>query len=347
MLQNGLLLIQATRSGSMRSTLATSETTATDLLNSEFECPGCRTCGSWAEVAKAKVRQYSTVHRLKCSYCGEQIAAKTSRTTGRSHGEDAGLFAEYQTLYELWSKFPQDDHFGTLMPLGYLGPDRDGIMVTRWFGGDDLVRHARNAGMDAIYEICRSAGVWLQKLHRSDQGAWCTRSLGVADKINYLLQTYGRDLRTDRKTRVACEVLEHEAGENEAFSLRAAHIHGDFKPENMLCNGFKYVGLDIHMQSIGAIVYDLAPFLNHMWLVGQPLRSFGLSRSYAQGEAGLLDGYGGIDEHEKRALRWVQLYFALCHLGSYRRRSWLSRVYANQMVWPLARNLMIKLQELH
>jgi hypothetical protein len=100
------------------------------------------------------------------------------------------------------------------------------------------------------------------------------------------------------------------------------------------------VGLDVQWQVEGPAVYDLAPFLNHLWLARRSLGSLA-ERQHLQAEAEFLAGYGYSDD--LRILRWTQLYFALCQLGGYRKRGRLVASYARWKIWPLARQLTAQL----
>ncbi len=76
--------------------------------------------------------------------------------------------------------------------------------------------------------------------------------------------------------------LEEEAERVDAFPLRATWSHGDFKPENVLCDGHKYVILDTQLEGSAAFVYDLASFLDHLLLAGQRVRGSGVRASISK-----------------------------------------------------------------
>lgn len=269
--------------------------------------------------------------------------AKVGRGTALRDDALAQSRREYEALCALQRVFPQDKNYGTLVPLGYLESAGNGILITRYFPGEDLARRLRPLEASARQAAYRSAGLWLRKLHESDNSSTQRRVLGVADKLDYLASTYGIVLGADTETRKAWELLTQEAGSAEVSAVPVVRLHGDFKPENMLCDGTKYVGLDIHWRNVGAAVYDLAPFLNHLWLAD---RATGRARGdhlCELVEAEFMAGYGGsVPVH---ALRWAQLYFALCYLGSYRARGRLTAVYAYLRVRPLVLNLARRLQE--
>lgn len=268
--------------------------------------------------------------------------AKMSRAGGLHDDALAQLHGEYEVLRELQHAFPQDDRFGTPEPLGYLECAGSGIMIMRSFNGGDLARRLR--AQDALERnaSCRLAGSWLRKLHESDRSGMQTGMLGVADKLDYLTSTYGAVIGDDTATRKAWSLLAREAVHADLQTVPMVRLHGDFKPENMLCNGTKYVGLDIHWQHVGAAVYDLAPFLNHLRLVDRALRSAHADQLLEQAESEFLAGYGGTVP--LRALRWAQLYFALCYLGGYRMRGRAATIYAYFRVRPLVRSLERQLQ---
>lgn len=139
----------------------------------------------------------------------------------------------------------------------------------------------------------------------------------------------------------AYRCLRQEGSRLGASAFRTVRLHGDFKPGNMLCDGTRYVGLDVQWRTTAPAVFDLAPFLNHLWLARRRLESFD-NRQYDQNESEFLAGYEAVDDI--RTLRWVQLYFSLCQLGGYYQRGRLAAVYADWKVRPLVRKLVGQLQ---
>ncbi|EIM02189.1 phosphotransferase family protein [Rhodanobacter thiooxydans] len=271
--------------------------------------------------------------------------AKVSRRDDLRNDARAEARREYETLCTLQHVFPQDEHFGTLVSLGYLEVAGHGIMITRHFHGDNLAQHLRSLGEPDAQEACRAAGGWLRRLHESGATDGQASMLGVADKLDYLAATYGAVLRRDRETRTAWRCLEQAGSRTDARGFRVVRQHGDFKPQNMLCDGTRYIGLDIHWQSIGPAVYDLAPFLNHLWLVSRTLGGLLTNRHYRQRESVFLAGYGYGYGDDAQAVCWAQLYFALCYLGAYRQKGRLAASYARGRIGPLVRELAQQLGE--
>lgn len=312
----------------------------TQLLNGRFDCPRCHDSHGWIRTARAVVRQYSSIHRMRCRHCGEQVVAKV--VGGRYSSEEARKHArkEYEALRTLQATFPQDERYGTLVPLAHLEDAAHAIIITRLAAGDELARYIRQVDTAGLQAACSSAGVWLNKLHKSDLQDR-KKYLGTAEKVSYLSEKYGTALCRDRKTGSAFNLLAEVGSGIDVAPVVAVRQHGDFKPENMLCDGTRYIGLDIRWQSVGAVVYDLAPFLNHLWLAG---RGTGRHKRhlYDLAESAFLGGYGQIGKIQ--VLRWTQLYFALCYMGEYRQRGRLATSYANWKVAPLVGRLATQLE---
>ena len=313
------------------------------LLNARLDCTRCRASGSWVRSARPLRRQNSVIHRMRCVCCSERIVAKVGRGAGLRDDALAQSRREYEVLCTLQRGFPQDERYGTLVPLDYLEFAGSGIVITRYFSGGDLASRLRSLDAPGRQEACRSAGTWLRKLHESGDSGMQRGALGVADKLDYLASTYGDVLDADAKTRRARELLAQKVASAEVVAVRSVRLHGDFKPENMLCDGTKYVGLDIHWRNVGAAVYDLAPFLNHLRLAGRATGRAHADRLCELAEAEFMAGYG--DSVPVCALRWAQLYFALCYLGGYRAHGRLTAIYAHLRVRPLVLDLARRLQE--
>lgn len=314
-------------------------TDITRTLGDQFHCTRCHAASDWLQIARPALRQNSIVHRLQCARCGDQIVAKVSLGDELGGGDgDARAHSrrEYETLRALQLLFPANQRYATLEPLGYLESVGFGTVITRLFHGKDLIHHMRELDTNGVAEACREAGNWLRTLHESGAREVRRKGLDTADKLGYLTSSYGPVLRGNSKIWAAYQCLVQEGTRIGTPVFRAVRLHGDFKPENMLCDGRRYVGLDVQWRTTGPAVYDLAPFLNHLWLAGNRLGS-SANRHYQQAEKGFLAGYGQLDDI--RVLRWVQLYFALCQLGGYRKRGRLAASYAHWKVWPLVRKL--------
>lgn len=310
-------------------------------LVDQFQCTRCHAASDWLRMARPALRQNSIVHRLRCARCGDQIVAKVSRGNGPDGGDgDARAHSrrEYETLRALQRLFPVSQRYATLEPLGYLESVGFGTVITRLFHGEDLVHYMRKLDANGVAEACRHAGGWLRALHESSSPDVLRKELDTTDRLDYLTSRYGSALRGNSTVWTAYQCLVRAGARIGTPAFRAVRLHGDFKAANMLCDGRRYVGLDVQWRTTGPAVYDVAPFLNHLWLAGHRL-GLPADRRYQQAEQGFLAGYGYGQLDCIRVLRWMQLYFALCQLGGYRRRGHLAAGYARWKVWPLVERL--------
>lgn len=310
--------------------------TVENAINAQVRCPRCGAVGRWARLGRTDVRANSRIDRLRCSECSACIVAKACRHVGMRNGH-LRLRDEYETLVSLQSRFPQGEAYGTLAPLSYVTAADYEVMVTRLFAGCDLRRGLRVFDDTTLQAAFFAAGKWLRTLHATSDLALRCRPLGVDEKIADLLRVYGPVLRARRVLRNACEVFTRAGRSMSTTNAAAVLLHGDFKPQNVMYDGARCVGLDIHWRTESVALYDLAPFLNHMWLAARSLRS----RRHTLAERHFLAGYGYTGEN--RALRWAQLYFALCQLGRYRLRGHVAAVYGHLRLSPLVRDLVERL----
>lgn len=314
------------------------------VLNVQFGCAQCRATARWALTARPTTRQNSCIYRLRCSQCSAQIVAKASRGQARHSDSYAGIREEYETLRTLQPAFAGCARYGTLEPLGFLAVADYGVMITRLFPGEKLEHHARKLNATGVCETFRSAGVWLRKLHGAGGDCGFRHGLEVGKRIGYLEATYGSTFGADRKLRAAYELLARVGRDTDKLAADGVRIHGDFKPSNMLCNATRYVGLDIQWKTTSAAVYDLAPFVDHLWLANLGGIGARARRRHELAETAFLAGFGGAGD--MRALRWAQLYFALCYWGGYRQRGALGASIARWKMLPLVEKTAAQLRAL-
>ena len=261
-----------------------------------------------------------------------------------SHADpDRLIEREYETLLALQTVLLPDSKCGTLTPVAQLNVNGHDTMVTRLFRGRDLVRCARSADIDELCQLCSRVGALLRALHDACPRAYPDQALDVGAKLAYLTGTYEVALHRNRATRGAFARLQESGSQIGAWRLRRTWGHGDFKPENVLYDGHKMVVLDTTLDIQSAFVYDIASFFDHIWLAGRSFRGGVIRRNFQQVEAEFLAGYGGLDAPETAALRWAQLYFALCYFGEYSGRSAALAVYSRCRITPLVKSLTAQL----
>lgn len=308
-------------------------------LQRHLTCPSCHAAGAWLRLGRSKRRQNSVIHRFRCARCGDRVVAKVVAGDG---AHTSVLHSEYVTLRALQPAFASQERLCVLEPVGYFVANGCGIMVTRLFTGHNLRTRMRTLDAAGIAAAAAAAAGWLRVLHATRGGG--VAAPGTRDKLEYLTDTYGSALLPDPRTRAMVERLRAHAPAIERARLAVVPLHGDFTPENVLCDGQTCVGVDIHLRSHGAATYDLAPFLNHLWLAGRGLHRAGLGRHYPRAEAAFLESYGTHAREEMHALAWVELYYALCQIGGYRRRGRVASWYGSLRIGPLARLRSVELE---
>lgn len=257
-------------------------------------------------------------------------------------GANDALRREYATLCELQTLFDGDPTYGIVTPLGLLAADGHTTMVMQWFAGAPVWRYARECADQELGAAFRHAGRWLRMFHEDARYRDPACRLDAGGHIDYLRTTYGDALQRRRSTRDALDLLLQGSARAGTCVAPGVGIHGDFKPDNLLCDGKRYVGLDVQPRMRRIALYDLATFANHLWLHG--LGGYGrfADARHTLAEAAFLEGYG--DVRDDFALRWLQLYFALCQAGSYSRRGLWGAAFARFKIVPQIQRIMTMLR---
>lgn len=310
-------------------------------INLHFACPTCAAARPWHQTARTRARENSVIGTFACIQCHEQIVAKVPLIPGTSQPDRVHAQGEYHVLNELLRRFPQDENYGTLVPLGHV--DESGIIITRKFAGRDLKRYVTTSHGEVPKQLLHAAGQWLRKLHDACPRGYANLTPDTDSKAGYLEQTYGCALRGNHEISAIYAQLIQQAATVQATTLRASWSHGDYKPENVLYDGRKCVGIDTRLEHYSVFAYDLASFLNHVMMAGpNPAGRHG-QRFYACAREQVIAGYGDINAAEHRTILWAQLYFMLCYWGRYQTRKGLSPVYNHWRILPLLKLLSSQL----
>lgn len=316
-----------------------SGTTVTAELNSCFRCPSCAATRYWHRLGRVQTRENSVIGFFGCGQCDEQIVAKLPLLPETSLPDKAQALREYRTLEELALRFPQNEEYGTLIPLGHLD---SGIIITRRFGGHNLKRQGMASFGKVSTQSLYAAGHWLRLLHDACPRGYTDLAPDTERKINYLEETYAGVLRRDRTASAVYAHLTDCAAAVRATPLRASWSHGDFKPENVLYDGHKCVGMDTQLEHYSVFAYDLASFLNHLLMMGPNPAGHG-QHAHARAREQVIAGYGDVSATDHRAIVWAQLYFMLCYWGRYQMHRDPSSVYNRWRTLPLLRMLSSQL----
>lgn len=308
-------------------------------INSHFRCPSCAATRHWHRLDRAHTRENSAIGFFVCRQCDEQIVVKLPLIPGTSLADKSQAAREYRTLQELALRFPQSEEYGTLVPLGHLD---SGMIVTRRFRGHNLKRQGVTSLGKVTTQSLYAAGRWLRLLHDACPRGYMDLAPDTERKLGYLEETYANALRRDHAASAVYARLTDRAAMVRATPLRGSWSHGDYKPENVLYDGRKCVGMDTQLEHYSVFAYDLASFLNHLLMVGPNPAGHG-HHVHARAREQVLAGYGDISAADQRAIVWAQLYFMLCYWGRYQMRRDPSSMYNRWRTLPLLRMLSSQL----
>jgi len=115
---------------------------------------------------------------------------------------------------------------------------------------------------------------WLRMFHAVGRSP--KRALDVEEKSAGLLTLERSRLSSQQSVRAALTALKVHADAAAERPLEQSWQHGDYKTDNLLVSGNRMFGIDAHVRSINAAVYDAASFANHLELTLYDPRAFRL-----------------------------------------------------------------------
>jgi Ser/Thr protein kinase RdoA (MazF antagonist) len=197
------------------------------------------------------------------------------------------------------------------VPQPYLILPEFALLAMEWIPGVNLGKALfswRNRADEAKAYMARSAG-WLRAFHAC--GRLPAGRLDVEIRMQ-ILDDIARQAVPDEVFRAGVEQLRRTAGAAGIVELPRAWIHADFTPDNVILSDSRTIGIDMHIEHQNTVVYDLAPFLNHLALGLYEPAGWLLARSHDELRNTFLAAYFEKDQDGIDApLAWVQLYMAL------------------------------------
>ena len=272
----------------------------------EASCNACGRRGGWRPDSRVTKRQNSRIQHFRCTSCGRKIVVKKCVISNTSRVDEDQAVRERRVLAQLSCSFPQDALFGTLVPMGK--PSSNGIVATEYFPGRplaDLLRRARSAQAESLVRI---AAEWLRLLHATFENGQC--SIDVTSKLDTLCQRWSHVARPHGTALIGVQKLRALGALVEGSAFPRVKLHGDFKPENLLFDGDRMLGLDCALTHENAGIFDVAPFLNHVVL---DMRSFAGRTEIESLEQAFLEAYQSVSGATRATLAWARLYFLLSY----------------------------------
>jgi tRNA A-37 threonylcarbamoyl transferase component Bud32 len=265
------------------------------------------------------VRDYSVLFYAECKLFPGPALAKICLEP-QTHAPDGGAAQrQYDALVRVHRAMKAVREFS--VPQPYLILPELALLAMEWIPGVNLGKTLfswRSRADEARAYVARSAG-WLRAFHAC--GRLPAGRLDVETRIP-ILEDIARRAVPDDAFRVGVEQLRRSAHAAGIVELSRAWIHGDFSPDNVILSGSRTIGIDIHIQHQNTVVYDLAPFLNHLALGLYEPAGWLLARAHDELRKTFLATYFEGEQNGVDApLAWVQLYMALQQWRSARQRA--------------------------
>lgn len=252
----------------------------------------------------------------------------------RSSAVDRSLAEREFSALRRVSESARDANAGAPMAMPLVLCAEQGAYAMTWIRGravTDVLLSTRRATHAA--RIGRAAGMWLKRFHalhglpdrradyRSKLATVCDLAASNADDA-----LVGHTVR----------VLVDTADAASDIPLPASWIHGDMKSDNLLIDDTAVAGIDAHIVDENVVLYDLAPFLNHLGLLHWSPRGATRGAVLAKAAAAFLDAYSNDARAWTQSLAWLRAYLLVQALVTARSRPGPG---GRLRAWPIRREL--------
>ncbi len=165
---------------------------------------------------------------------------------------------------------------------------------------------ARTTSDEEASAIGAAAGLWLRSLHaRRPLSARTGDFAARLEVVSQLAQSIGpNDLLVHR----TASMLRARVAEASAVVMPASWIHGDMKTDNLLMSGAHLTGLDVQLVHENTVVYDIAPFLNHLRLLQWTPRGLPASRKLKLAADAFVGAYSPEAGGWSLPIAWLRAY---------------------------------------
>lgn len=208
-----------------------------------------------------------------------------------------------------------------------------GTYAMSWIPGTPATRVILERGAAAsAARIGTAAGRWLGEFHALHPLP--PRRNDFETKLGFVVEF--ADAARDRLMARARETLVATAAAAADTKLPASWIHGDMKSDNLLVDGGAVAGLDVQMADENTVVYDLAPFVNHLGLLRWSARGLGRAPALRAAASHFLSAYSPEAARWALPIAWLRAYLLMHAIA---RVSSGTTVHARLAAWPVRREL--------
>jgi tRNA A-37 threonylcarbamoyl transferase component Bud32 len=256
-----------------------------------------------------RIGRYSIIYRAALPGRSD-MAVKCCIDPATGHADADAAASQYSALERVWQRMTGDPSLRVPRPLFLLR--RHGVVAMEWIPGDTVTARLLSWTTrrdEALRLVARSAE-WLRSFHAA--GRSTDRILDVEDKYAGLSKLEQSVLQRQPSARAAFAALRLHGSAAAAQPLGQSWQHGDYKTDNLLVSGDAIIGIDAHVRSVNAMVYDAASFINHLELTvyhPRALRVLGLRTQLVRKFLETFDpSYLGA---HRLAYLWTSLYLML------------------------------------
>lgn len=318
----------------MRIRLGTSEV----LIKRRDECPvsvtAClaklgRPASDWEGIVASRLN--SRIHRAGDG--DNAIAIKECFDPATREANAASAEREFNALRRIRMAAALDRAIPAPVPLALC---RDqGVYAMSWAGGISATQAIlASADSEQATRLGMATGTWLRNFHSLHMLP--RRCNDFDGKLRVMREARARMQRRDALVDRTIDALAATAATATSVELPASWIHGDMKSDNLLVDGQHVVGLDLQLIDENTVVYDLAPFLNHLYLLAWSARGLVRRNELRLMSAHFLATYSAETAAWALPLAWLRAYLLVQIVASPSRAGRLRTRFAR---WPVAREL--------
>ena len=198
------------------------------------------------------------------------------------------------------------------VPRPYLLDRERALIAIEWIAGKTITASIASwgCGANTAQGLLVDAGNWLRHFHRA--GPLHDDRLDVENRLRNLSDYDKSALARERVFSLGLAELRRSAAAAASIDLKRSWLHGDFKTDNLIISGQRIVGIDLQIKHENAVVYDLAPFINHLDLAFYSPAFWRLSPARERLITAFIEAYNEADsESLLLPLTWVRLYLML------------------------------------
>jgi Phosphotransferase enzyme family len=286
----------------------------------------------------------SRIFYAECADFPSALAVKLFLDPATARPDTTTAAQQFRALQRVHEKLGKDSALS--VPEPYFLMAESGLVGIEWVAGKSMTQllFSWRCSANQAIELVSRAARWLRQFHCAH--ALPARRLDVEDKLVAVSEMDAFANARDPVFRRSVAVLGATAAAAGAEPLPTSWIHGDFKSDNLLVAGPRTLAIDVHVKHENVVLYDVAPFVNHLELGCYHPQGWRLALYRDNVSRNFVDHYfespitGGI----LLPLLWVRLYLllagwcALAPLGaSGLRQQWLWRSFRRVTATVLAK----------